>query len=148
MTVDVSKLSSPAIGRHGGGCCGISHIHGFTSIGGTALPDQETAERRVRFLISKYWHDSNRKLSRDKNRLYEAVLKEHQRMQWEEVLLRIGFEMVTDFTNTNSGNRCYVYHYAMGPKNKHGAYKMAEKPTKKSDIPNPFAPRPTVDIPF
>ena len=142
---DVTTWSSPSITGHGGSCCGISHIYHFQGMNST-VRTPENCEARVRFLISKYWHDSGRTLDRNKNRLYEAVLKESQRKEWEPVLLAVGFELVTDFLNTNSGNRCYVYHYAMGAKNKHGPYKFLDKPVKKGSITNPFKPRPAVAI--
>lgn len=150
--VDVSKMTRPLIAGHGGGCCGISHIYGFSGFRWSSSNNprnSEDAERRVRFLISKYWADSGRRLDDRKNRLYEAVLRESQREEWEPVLLAVGFELVTDFLNTNSGNRCYVYHYAMGPSNKHGPYKSPYKVSKKkTSVPNPFEPGPAVDIPY
>lgn len=130
-----------SITHHGGGCCGVSHIMGFGSIGGSQLPDTEDAEKRVRYLIGKYWADSSRTLDTKKNRLYEAVLKDSQRAQWEPVLQAIGFNLVADWKNTNSGNRCFMYLYEMGPDNKAGPYKSpyAAKRKKKLSVPNPFA---------
>lgn len=150
---DPSKCHSVALNHHGGSCCGISHIYSFPRFmpSGTDsryIKNADEAEMRVRFLISKYWADSSRKLTKDKNRLYEAVLEEKQRKQWEPVLLNIGFECVSEFTNTNSNHRVYVYHYLMGPKNKHGPYKSPYKPEKPSKIPNPFKPQPAISIPF
>lgn len=154
MTFNPATCRSIVIGGHGGSCCGISHIYSFPRFNpkgpGSAncITNADEAERRIRYLISKYWTDSSRRLSEDKNRLYEAVLQNSQRAEWEPVLLKIGFELVTKFKNTNSGNQVFVYHYAMGPDNKHGAYKSPYKPSKKSDIPNPFVPVPDVSIPY
>jgi hypothetical protein len=49
-----------------------------------------------------------------KNYLIEAVLNHHQWSDWENILYDVGFNLVSEFVNGNSGNTCRVYHIESG----------------------------------
>lgn len=153
-TADVSQFYSPTLSAHGGGCCGISHIHGFGGSGaiskrnGSSGPkNADEAEARIRFLISKYWKDTGRRLDDKKSRLYEIVLKTSQCKQWQPIIERIGFVKVTDFLNTNSNNRCHVFHLAIGPTNM-GPYISPYREEPEGPVPDPFKPKPATDLDY
>lgn len=100
---------------HGGGCCGINHIRGF-SRGGMAgyrpslgIPTRE----ELRELMRPGNTAANRGM------LLEVVLTNNQCRQHPNVPVMLqeeGFKLVNRFLNPNSGNICNVFHYNKSPR--------------------------------
>lgn len=88
----------PEVRSHGGGCCGIRHVAGF---GGTT-------ERNIR--------DLDVVMSRVPNgRLAEVVLTQEQVRSLPKTMKKLadqGYVLVGAFRNANSGNNCFVFHWA------------------------------------
>lgn len=91
------------IARHGGRCCGIHHIYGFSLAGDRV---QEDLQRIDQWLINNQGFYQGRTL--------EIVLNESQCREGQDTLLpglaERGFVLTSAFYNTNSGNNCYVFH--------------------------------------
>jgi len=111
------------IEEHGGGCCGINHIHDF---GGRPGRNRD-----------QLWRDCN------ENRLClevvltdaQGVLENHKRF-----LEEFGFEHTVTFTNPHSQNECYVFHRV--PRNQRNtAREQAELVPAAPPVP-PAPPRP------
>ncbi len=99
---------------HGGGCCGINHIRGFSG-GGMAgyqplgIPTRE----ELRELMRPGNTAANRGM------LLEVVLTNNQCRQYPGVPVMLqeeGFKLVNRFLNPNSGNICNVFHYNKSPR--------------------------------
>lgn len=135
------------ISRHGGHCCGIKHIYGFTypptsvvaadnttdssfssdhchpgeTVKGIGPCPKETAE--ARFVRTICWLEDRRPSG-----IIEVVLasqsyggRNAQLVTWPPVLRKYGFVRVTPkdgVENSNSGNRLHVYHRYSGLKKK------------------------------
>ena len=102
--------------RHGGACCGISHISGF----------DRAAVAQLDEVLSQ--HDYTRDHGTPGNRLLEAVLTDRQLDRnnasyderitpsvraaggWGNVLASRGFVLVHRFQNSNTGRYCNVFH--------------------------------------
>lgn len=124
-----------SVNEHGGGCCGVTHLHGF--------PTQITSEsKRVKkdcvdlilagiseALEYNYGHafdaaaeDDDDDIDDDKRAevkaawtaCIEVVITDDQKKLWHEPLLLTGFELMTSFKNRNSGNVCNIYHLITG----------------------------------
>jgi len=126
---------------HGGKCCGISHIQGFqgnpkyssyeqvtvlrkdanvadsercmnpgTNLYYGPLPSETNEKRFLRYLkfIKKLQPKG----------LVEVTLVSYQKKDWDEILTREGFKIVTEFLNSNSGNTVSVYHLVYPEKKK------------------------------
>lgn len=110
---------------HGGGCCGMAHIHGFGSSTNRQEPpipaavpqeaglaykyqfigrDGEKITDRLDYLIQR--HRSFNCL----NGVLEVVLNWGQNAVWEKELTSRGFKRVNQFKNSNSYNTILVYH--------------------------------------
>lgn len=91
---------------HGGMCCGVNHIYGFT--GRETREDIESLFRRVGVR-----HSDTSCI------LVEAILTNKQcnnnNGYLPELLQRVGFRLVARFKNHNSGNFCNVFHYLPTP---------------------------------
>lgn len=88
----------PEVRSHGGGCCGIRHVAGF---GGTT-------ERNTSELDSVMWRVPG-------GRLAEVVLTREQVRSLPKTMKKLadqGFVLVGAFRNANSGNDCFVFHWA------------------------------------
>lgn len=89
------------IHRHGGYCCGVRHLSGFTGL--------ETTSR-----IKQHIKEETRQ-GRVRGQLVEAILTDSQCRRNEgrlpKALQEVGFRLVARFTNINSGNNCNVFHY-------------------------------------
>ena len=91
---------------HGGGCCGMRHIAGFTHSDMGDLHHQMMTiynDSRLTF--------TNR--AADTCLLVEAVVTDSQQAVHHADLKAYGFEEVNTFKNVNSNNVCRVYHYLM-----------------------------------
>lgn len=98
---------------HGGRCCGISHAWGIGTSPyasnrcyGVAGNSRECLER-----VIQNHHGTNA------SRVLEVVTAEDeedeeilQTSAWEDTLVELGFHKVSSFINSNSGNRCTVWH--------------------------------------
>lgn len=93
---------------HGGDCCGISHICGM----GRLDNPTKSLNDRIESTIEDLRSDCNCSECRNQegSHLIEVVLTTRQQEIWDKVLKDRGFNIVTDFVNSNSGNTCYVYH--------------------------------------
>jgi len=83
--------------RHGGACCGVTHIAGFNRL---SNDDKE--------LIAKAVRDS-----RNRGHMYEVILTDSQiicQPAIAKLLKDSGFKLVSRFFNANSGNYCNVLH--------------------------------------
>ena len=126
--------------EHGGGCCGITHIHTFPTYNEYSNGRERkyyTNEQLEELFISSidsiigefheendYWDDVDSSSSdrlEDGAHLIEVVLNEHQARWddyfWMKVLKHRGFTLVNTFVNTNSDNCCYVFHLIVGNNN-------------------------------
>jgi len=99
---------------HGGACCGISHVSDIGSSPTTANtykrfsgPSRACLER----VITSH--------GRNASRVLEVVTAQdvdgdgtgtNQTENWEETLVELGFQKVSSFVNSNSGNVCTVWH--------------------------------------
>ena len=94
------------ITRHGGNCCGVKHIYGFT--GRETREDIESL-----FRIARVRHSNTSCI------LVEAILTNAQCKNnngyLPNLLQSIGFKLVARFKNPNSGNFCNVFHYLPTP---------------------------------
>lgn len=97
---------------HGGHCCGMSHIHGFS------LPERDL--NRLKTLIEgneqdmiDSWEDNNDRNypKRRFNHAYEVVLTDDQMMNWAKPLKEFGFKKLFRWLNDNSGNYCTLLVY-------------------------------------
>lgn len=90
---------------HGGGCCGMRHLYGFSDR--TVTLDELTPERiKEHFGLDTRWG------------LCEVVLTNKQLSSWPglgETIQRAGFKYVHKFKNPNSGNICNVFHWIKNP---------------------------------
>jgi hypothetical protein len=85
--------------KHGGLCCGVSHLHSFYDYVGDM-------EKHIKTTINR----RNDPIPH----MYEVVLADTQNSRArQEVLTNLGFKLVTQFKNGNSGNECYVYHLVL-----------------------------------
>lgn len=102
--------------RHGGSCCGISHVFGFDYATEDALDE----------IIRD--HDVGAEHGSPGSRTLEAVLSERQvnpnlgrnramimpsvwaRGGWAPILFEKGFRLVGRFNNSNSDQNCYIFH--------------------------------------
>ncbi len=87
----------PNIEPHGGGCCGVRHIRGFT----TNRPSQQEKDVFVRMIQA----------TRLTGRVFECILRLGQVRAWGAFLVEIGFWKVTSFRNGNTGNVLTIYHF-------------------------------------
>jgi len=93
---------------HGGKCCGITHIYCFEDYW---LGPVMTKEKWVKQIKSKIEAKLYNHYYR--SHLFEIVLIDEQLIPTlKEALKDLGFKMVTRFINSNSGNRCNVFHMA------------------------------------
>jgi hypothetical protein len=109
--------------KHGGGCCGITHLEGFL-----AYPIEETLKQLNRKMElfngpRRYWRRNTGQ--KDFNVALECVLTDQQLSgkrrysyqaegtgtTWKEELDKRGFKLVFRFKNQNSGNYCNVFYY-------------------------------------
>jgi hypothetical protein len=119
---------------HGGKCCGIKHIfglgHGPDSYADEkgespappdeargfynspydfytpAAPYEKTIDRLDRYLA--YIKEKR------PEGVVEVVISDYQFLHWREPLLERGFRLVTTFRNSNSKNKCEIYHLVTG----------------------------------
>lgn len=119
----------PRWNAHGGGCCGVSHIHLFTGrpsdMPRYGSPRGHTKEGQFKAALTSI------RASRHSG-LIEAILLPEQVRNWETVLLEAGFKNVKQFYNSNTGNRLNVYHLAYGRMNKETAA------VPKAKVASPF----------
>jgi Fe-S cluster assembly iron-binding protein IscA len=95
------------ISHHGGGCCGVQHLHEFN----TPITEHNIKEFKLRLSNAINSSDNrDEEESREVGVLIEAVLTENQEYDWKKILEEHGFNAVTSFINVNSGNECTVYH--------------------------------------
>lgn len=126
------------IEEHGGGCCGITHIFGFNSqkkclerpaaingylgkYGEKITVTRQSIINAINETIEELCpepggdcdceHCSGGRDPEDFERLFEVSLASYQWEEFEPVVLEFGFKMVTEFLNSNSGNRVRVYHF-------------------------------------
>ena len=105
--------------QHGGGCCGIIHLHDFCVNGPRCetckIPEKaKTWEEGLRLFIEKTVIKYYNIDSPTWNCLVEVVLTEEQiDSGWGPVLDKLGFKRVTEFYNSNSGNTCAVFYLQM-----------------------------------
>lgn len=96
--------------RHGGLCCGVAHVHGF---------DDASVEDLDRIIDSHFDHGNG-------NRILEAILSDRQVVTppdpdrnfhtsvvaaggWPVILAARGFALAENWTNSNTGRRCYRF---------------------------------------
>lgn len=131
----VPFCSSPTVRYHGGKCCGVKEIVGFSYQPSTMVSEYEPD------LTSKEWwlgrdldgEDTgtftslcNEKrppetalerlkavianiVKRQEGVLFRAHLLGCQEKEWADELMDLGFTFDLDFVNSNSGNRIYCY---------------------------------------
>lgn len=84
---------------HGGGCCGRYHIHNFYH-----NTSQPPVANQLKAAIKEIVND----VREDRNPI-EVVLNGIQVPAHEHELFAVGFKLVHQFTNFNTGNECYMY---------------------------------------
>jgi hypothetical protein len=113
--------------RHGGGCCGIRHLYGFSppqvtsrhhltaEVGGTGLssnPVYGTLAEMVALAIKSQGTPTGRK-----GKLIEVVLNTSQMRVGGKALVKMlkenNFRLVSRFSNS-SGEICNVFHHTTG----------------------------------
>lgn len=114
--------------HHGGGCCGVFHVHDFPSDfhGHASGMNQKkwlkTAVEAGREKQHGHYYEGPCDCGEDGcsyegdyvdsvDAVYavDVVLADYQMDMWEETLTAAGFKMVLSFENTNSGNTCYIF---------------------------------------
>lgn len=107
------------IDEHGGGCCGIIHLHEFPT--GYQVPAAERDEflkRQLQRVLDSRptggcdCGDCDYIEPGDFITGIECVLADVQMGVWAEVLEANGFKNVFSFHNSNSGNECNVFYLA------------------------------------
>lgn len=108
--------------NHGGGCCGIRHIHGmrnrpeeltFADFQGRRLAgygDNNNNRPAVECLDALLAEFERRENPDPQSRLIEIVLRGAQVNPWRRTLEARGFFEVCNFVNSNTGNECYIFH--------------------------------------
>lgn len=111
--------------NHGGGCCGIRHIHGFLGeprnhnsalFYGAARDgfgpgnNTRTGEECLVELLRAFDQQHP-----GQSRLIEAVLTDGQERTWRTQLESRGFRKVVRFQNDNTRAWCNIYHYYRDP---------------------------------
>jgi hypothetical protein len=95
---------------HGGGCCGINHIRGFSdAYRNRGNPTREELREMMR----------TGNMAANKGMLLEVVLTNTQCRQYPNLPIMLqeeGFKLVNRFLNPNSGNICNVFHYNKSPR--------------------------------
>lgn len=96
---------------HGGGCCGIVHISDFSSPQNRQKMSVGWLQSEVQEALDFLNDDENNPDNED--RVVEAVLIDEQLDDdgWAPILKEVGFQPVSRFYNSNSGNYCNVFHY-------------------------------------
>ncbi len=146
--------------RHGGFCCGVTHIYGFhqgPSAKLTALtpkkPEeiqpyiqshpsywgyyqlefpQQTARERLEATIHAIARGSRNCMGR-RGGIIEVALTNGQKQYWDHVLLEIGFVETFKAVNSNTNNTITMYHFDTNGYNG----KFASKTEKAKAAPTP-----------
>lgn len=82
--------------EHGGGCCGINHIHNIPTFTEKNKKDLKNVTRGL-----KIEHIG----------LIEIILTTRKSYKWHDAVKDIGYKEVSRFRNPKTGNTCIVYHY-------------------------------------
>jgi hypothetical protein len=102
--------------RHGGRCCGIRHIYGFSG-GPKQLAYNYDCGRNSRLLTQLKRHIRENGLVRGgKGKMFEVVLTDNQITEnpdWIPELKTLDFRLVTRFHNS-TGGWCNVFHKTSG----------------------------------
>lgn len=102
--------------EHGGGCCGITHLHEFPNRGSNSISAcVEFVQNSVdNGLVSAHndlgWIAKEKIKAKDMRHLFEVVLSETQIEEWRDAVEDCDFVEVNSFLNTKSGKRCHVFH--------------------------------------
>lgn len=112
--------------KHGGGCCGMFHIHSFPASMPFAVmkTPADFIKREVKAgIVANYeaYYESEDcgceccdngpdAGPEDMEYVCDAVLAEYQYYLWKQPLLDAGFKLVGSFTNSNSTNECSIFH--------------------------------------
>lgn len=112
---------------HGGHCCGITNIYGFSGYADLASCREALIRTLLQVLNENFACDSldcdcGRPRSFKSlegltfNHLFEIVLTDYQMNNISGPAAKtVGFEVVRRFYNSNSGNWCNVMHYETAP---------------------------------
>tara|TARA_B100001179_G_C18486614_1_gene358002 strand:+ start:341 stop:772 length:432 start_codon:yes stop_codon:yes gene_type:complete len=123
------------VSPHGGGCCGVSHIHSipiyseqsdFDLLYGGLNKFEDELKGGLTYASSFNQYseprdeDNNEGNFKRKSRLYEIILNANQIREADNVgilqlLKDYGFVPVSKFVNSNSGSVCVVFHLVGGP---------------------------------
>jgi hypothetical protein len=120
----------PEVRRHGGSCCGMSHIYNLGSIysmGGSPgyAPERDMRKREITEACNRAFANNKRRgwfRSARGIHLIEAVTAERdgdpfgQTKHIGPILEELGFQKSSEFRNANSGNACVVWHLMMDKK--------------------------------
>lgn len=112
--------------RHGGGCCGISHVWGLEYFYPFDAKDREKARiKKLKQLCNRaYRNNRNRRIgyfgwmagrteAKDwKQHNIQVVITQKQE-EWVASLEELGFKKVYAGKNGNSGNTCYIWMLEM-----------------------------------
>lgn len=119
MPLTALQLTQNALGyaEHGGGCCGIYHIHGFgfiDSLSPTLDCRKRIIEKAVADCIADYDGNTDIFTGEDCDEdswqmAIECILVNSQLPGWQEALEACGFTMVKSWDNSNSGNTCNMF---------------------------------------
>ena len=125
--------------NHGGGCCGVQHVQGFSAFYEEKSFPKERVDKCNSSSISSL--DSIISGNRGwvgKAILAEVVLTEEQKAVHGNALLNRGFHIVSSFHNNNSGNNVYIFHKAPPPKKEGMAflnkYKQLEELSQTPEV--------------
>lgn len=95
------------IAIHGGRCCGVDHIYGFSYLRSRPVLGLDAGSKE----IVKSFQDRVATWKRNNpSRMLEACLTDSQMMKWAPYLQEAGFKLVTRFRNSNSENTVNVLH--------------------------------------
>ena len=104
---------------HGGECCGLSHVFDFNTYDSRPVEAKKAEiERAIKHAMlgaQRRWGWSwySPTTRHNKGHAFEVVLISAQLSSWREALEDTGFKEVFSFVNGGSGNRCYVFMYAI-----------------------------------
>ena len=92
------------VNRHGGQCCGATHVFAFPSY----ISDKAAWLKKQ---IDATQAKSNVNPRRVRSHLIEVILTDQQMISWAETLKDYGFSLHTRWFNSNSRNHCNLLTY-------------------------------------
>lgn len=102
--------------NHGGGCCGVKHLHGFDAKPKTLTYVPYTSRRTKMLTLMKRLIRENGHVRGARGKMFEVILTDPQireMPEWIAELKAMDFRLVTRFHNS-TGGWCNVFHMTTG----------------------------------